>query len=141
MEGNKDEAMKCITIANNSLSIGDYAKALRFAEKSIRLYPTSQGEQLIQLIKKKSNGSSTSNTQPTSRSATSQTQSSTPEPAQERKYTAEQVRAVKTILACGKNYYKVLSVERTATDAEIKKAYRKVALLACLKSIVLIERC
>ncbi|GAN08732.1 DnaJ homolog subfamily B member 14-like [Mucor ambiguus] len=131
MESNKDEALKCLSIAKSSLEKGDYAKALRFTEKSIRLFPTAQGEQLLSLVNKKSsepNKSSYTTSSAKATSTPSRQQSSTPEPAQERKYTAEQVKAVKTILACGRDYYKVLSVERTATDVQIKKAYRKQAL-------------
>jgi DnaJ family protein B protein 12 len=133
MESNKDEALKCLSIAKKSLELGDYAKALRFTEKSIRLFPTHQGEQLLILVKNKS----AEPKKPSSTRPAASTPSSTPsrpsDPApQDRKYTTEQLRAVKTILACGKDYYKVLSVERTATDIQIKKAYRKVSYLETL---------
>lgn len=131
MESNKDEALKCLTIAKNALSLGDYAKALRFTEKSIRLFPTTQGEQLLSLVKKQSaeppkKPASSSPTASASSSTSTQRRQTAEPPVSERKYTTEQLRAVKTILACGKDYYKVLSVERSASDAQIKKAYRKV---------------
>lgn len=140
MESNKDEALKCLSIAKKSLELGDYAKAFRFTEKSIRLFPTPQGDQLLTLVKTKSaeppNKASPSSSTTTSRSSPSSSttsRSTVPtDTAQDRKYTTEQVRAVKTILACGKDYYKVLSVERTATDAQIKKAYRKVSVIIIL---------
>lgn len=133
MESNKDEALKCLTIAKNALSLGDYAKALRFTEKSIRLFPTTQGEQLLSLVKKQSaeppkKPASSSPTASASSSTSTQRRQTAEPPVTERKYTTEQLRAVKTILACGKDYYKVLSVERSASDAQIKKAYRKQAL-------------
>ncbi|GMM35038.1 type I HSP40 co-chaperone [Saccharomycopsis crataegensis] len=43
-------------------------------------------------------------------------------------YTKEQEVIVKRILSNKGNFYKVLSVEKTSTDGEIKKAYRKLAL-------------
>ncbi|KAI8085999.1 DnaJ domain-containing protein, partial [Halteromyces radiatus] len=46
----------------------------------------------------------------------------------EKKYTPEQIKAVKAILACGTDYYKVLSLDKKCTEVEIKKSYRKLAL-------------
>jgi hypothetical protein len=115
MESNKDEAHKCISIAQSSLAAGDFKKALKFAEKSIRLFPTGQGEQLLKTIQVKSKA------RPSTTQKTTQ-----PKAEPDRKHTPEQSKAVKSILACGQDYYKVLSVERTATDIQIKKAYRKV---------------
>lgn len=128
MESNKDEALKCLTIARKAMELGDYAKAVRFTEKSIRLFPTGQGEQLLSIVQKKNAEPRKPTAAPTS-STTTPKPHRAPEPVQERKYTTEQVRAVKTILACGNDYYKILSVEKSATDAQIKKAYRKVCFL------------
>lgn len=128
MESNKDEALKCLTIAKKSLELGDYSKALRFTEKSIRLFPTSQGEQLLSIVQKKNAEPRKPTASAPTTTKTSAKRQTTPEPVQERKYTVEQLRAVKTMLAYGKDYYKILSVDKSATDAEIKKAYRKVSL-------------
>ncbi|KAJ5699178.1 J domain-containing protein [Penicillium malachiteum] len=49
---------------------------------------------------------------------------------QDRKYTPEQKAAVIRIRKCTATaFYEILSVERAATDSEIKKAYRKQSLL------------
>lgn len=49
---------------------------------------------------------------------------------QDRKYTIEQKTAVIRIRKCSPTaFYEILSVEKTATDSEIKKAYRKLSLL------------
>lgn len=44
MEGNRDEAEKCINIATKSLEAGDKEKALRFLNKAEKLYPTDKAK-------------------------------------------------------------------------------------------------
>ncbi|KAI8982633.1 DnaJ domain-containing protein [Pilobolus umbonatus] len=114
MESNKDDAIKCFSLAKKAMETQQYETAIRLTKKSIRLYPTSQAELLLKTLE----NNKTDKTQ----------HKKTSEPVNDRKYTAEQVKAVKAILGCGRDYYRVLSIERTATDAEIKKAYRKQAL-------------
>ncbi|KAL4785716.1 hypothetical protein BJX76DRAFT_323421 [Aspergillus varians] len=49
---------------------------------------------------------------------------------QDRKYTTDQKAAVIRIRKCNATaFYEILSVEKTATDGEIKKAYRKLSLV------------
>jgi len=49
-----------------------------------------------------------------------------PEPSS-KDYTPEQVEAVKKIKQC-KDYYEILGCSKEATDSDLKKAYRKLAL-------------
>lgn len=42
MEGNRDEAEKCIKIATKALESGDKQKALKFLSKAEKLYPTER---------------------------------------------------------------------------------------------------
>lgn len=44
MESNRDESVKCLKIGRDSLVKMDYDKALKFANKSQKLYPSQQAE-------------------------------------------------------------------------------------------------
>lgn len=49
---------------------------------------------------------------------------------QDRKYTPEQKAAVLRIRKCSATaFYEILAIEKSASDSEIKKAYRKQSLL------------
>lgn len=47
MEGNRDEAEKCIHIATIALEDGDKEKALRFLNKAEKLYPTDKAKSKV----------------------------------------------------------------------------------------------
>lgn len=44
MEGNRDEAEKCINIATKAFEVGDKEKALKFLNKAEKLYPTDRAK-------------------------------------------------------------------------------------------------
>ena len=44
MEGNRDEAEKCIRIATKALEAGDKDKAIKFLSKAEKLYPTDKAK-------------------------------------------------------------------------------------------------
>ncbi|KAI8061195.1 hypothetical protein BC940DRAFT_350098 [Gongronella butleri] len=125
MEVNKDEAERCIGIAQAHLAKGNHAGAVKFVEKSLRLYPTDKAKQMLKSLESKPQPAKKHPHTPSARSTAPATP--TPPPV-EKKHTPEQAKAVKTILACGHDYYKVLSVQKTCSDTEIKKSYRKLAL-------------
>lgn len=44
MEGNRDEAEKCIKIASKAIEAGDKEKALKFLHKAEKLFPTDRAK-------------------------------------------------------------------------------------------------
>ncbi|XP_013863218.1 dnaJ homolog subfamily B member 14 [Austrofundulus limnaeus] len=134
MEGNRDEAEKCIKIATKALEAGDKEKALKFLNKAEKLYPTDRAKVLLDALTK--NGSSASNgahcRKPSEHSETTGTKTGrqnqeTGGSDSAKGFTPDQVEGVQRIKRC-KDYYEVLSVNKEANDEELKKAYRKLAL-------------
>ncbi|KAJ2498598.1 Chaperone protein dnaJ [Coemansia sp. RSA 1972] len=137
---NRDEAERALAIAQLKWQSGDHAGGLRIARKSHALYPTELSGRLVEQYSKEC----VSDEKPAVSTGTSSMPSSsgTPQAASQkeglrnrkadsdtqRTYTKEQLSAVKKVMKIKDDYYKVLAIERTATEAEVKKAYRKSAL-------------
>lgn len=144
MEVNKDEALRCLEIARRHLIASNFVHARKFGNKSLSLFPTSVATEFLAQVDRLEAASTPSSTRsspsPSTFSATGTSSSSTrsnvpPQRAKstpvdhkpvERDYTSEQAAAVRTIRSSGGDFYKVLGVNKDATELEIKKAYRKV---------------
>jgi DnaJ family protein B protein 12 len=73
MEVNKEEAIRCLSIAQRHRSSSNLASALRFAKKSVSLYTTPEGEALVTIIEREisvSESTSTSTSAGTSGAST-----------------------------------------------------------------------
>ena len=54
MEGNKDDALKCLRIGKQAMEVGDRSRALKFISKARRLDPTLLVDDLLSEIEKES---------------------------------------------------------------------------------------
>lgn len=150
MEGNKDEAVRCLAIAQKHYNADNIPSARKFCLKAIALYETPEATKLLAAINKAAASSSSSaGGGGASASAGSQTEEH-PSAAglkhrqqskttgngtaggmggEKRDYTQEQVSIVKRVRSCKvTEYYEILAVNKECEDTEIKKAYRKVSI-------------
>jgi len=148
MEGNKDEALRCLAIAQKHFDAGNLPSARKFCLKSISLFEAPQATKLLASINK-AESSSSSQTRSGGSSSTSQAEghpsaagikSRHPQPnangtaggmgGGKRDFTPEQRAVVQRVRSCkATDYYEILGVKKNCDDAEIKKAYRKVISL------------
>ncbi|KAF8906270.1 hypothetical protein CPB84DRAFT_1705059 [Gymnopilus junonius] len=150
MEGNKDEALRCLGIARRHLDSENYTSARKFCLKSIALFETPEATKLLALVNKaasaseqKENGgpSSASNSTTEEHPSAAGIKHRYTQPkangngtaggmgGEKREYTPEQANLVKRVRSCKvTEYYEILSVKKDCEDGEIKKAYRKLAL-------------
>jgi DnaJ homolog subfamily B member 12 len=151
MESNKDEALRCLNIAQRHRDTGNLPSARKFCQKSITLFSTPEAEKLLDSIDRAdsssrpeastSNGngnakpfSSSTETNPSAagakhRHTTSSANAGTAggSGGEKREYTPEQHSIVKRVRACKvTEYYEILSVKRDCEEGDVKKAYRKV---------------
>ncbi|CAG0886968.1 unnamed protein product [Cyprideis torosa] len=144
MDSNRDEADKCLELAVRLIRQGNLEKALKFIHKSQRLFPTGRAsvleERVQSLIEEKENmrnGEGDTGSQdaddgytsiPSEHDGMSNGQAEGAKGDESHgKYTPEQKAAVDVVLS-KKCFYDVLQVSKEATEIELKKSYRKLAL-------------
>lgn len=148
MESNKDEAIRCLAIAQKHRDAGNIPSAKKFCQKSINLFSTPEASKLLDLINSAESASDFSSTTSSANGAASGTETH-PSAAgakhrhtasapgngtaggsgEKRDFTPEQHAVVKRVRACKvTEYYEILSVKRGCEEVEIKKAYKKVGL-------------
>lgn len=134
-----------------ALRDGQYARATKFLNKSLQLYPLPGVEALLAHAQQKQqqaeNGGESNTTRNNGASETPRSNSTRPAPsarsasmasessntgADGRTYTEVQVEIVKKVLRAKEGgrgaHYRVLGVQTNATENDLKKAYRKLAL-------------
>lgn len=112
---------------------GEYLKAEKFFDKSLRLFPLpgvrALKEKTIQLQSQPANNGEESSSNKSTGIPSSSSRSNREESSGSNRYTPEQEEGCKKILAAAKkSHYDVLGVSKNASEAEIRKAYRKLAL-------------
>ncbi|XP_069781703.1 dnaJ homolog subfamily B member 14 [Narcine bancroftii] len=131
MEGNRDEAEKCLRIARKAVRDGEQDKALKFLNKAEKLYPSAEAKALIDAITK--NGSVAGHRAESEKPKSMDPVENRAAPEKEQKaevgkaYTSEQLEGVQRIKKCN-NCYEILGTSKDASDEDLKKAYRKLAL-------------
>ncbi|KAF3340656.1 chaperone protein dnaJ 49 [Carex littledalei] len=121
MAGNKDEALRCIKIAESSLESGDKQRALKFVKIAKRLDPTISVDYILSAIE------NPDTSKPIPQRENHHFSKGTHQPETSINYTEEQVRLVHEIRK-NKDYYAILGVEKTSSAEEIKRAYKKLSL-------------
>lgn len=133
MEGNKDESGRCIEIGMTAMRLGSLDKAAKMFEKAQRLFPSKQAEDLLSEVeRRRQQAEHSSADSPSSEEAGSgqarRRRKEASEPQEPQKtFTDEQVTMVNRVIKC-KDFYEVLGVSKESSDAQIKKAYKKLAL-------------
>jgi curved DNA-binding protein CbpA len=127
-----EEAARALELGKKAVDAGQWEKAIKMLEKSIRMRKTVEAETLLTCAKKgqaraQAKTAAPEPVTPNGHGFTAPAASSSPAPADARPFTKEQEEACHVIIR-SKTHYETLSIERTANADEIKKAYRKLAL-------------
>jgi len=147
MEGNKDEALRCLSIAQKHRNARNYTSARKFIQKSLALFATPEAEKLAQIIESEVSASAftegatkatgaekhpsaggTHHRHPNGNASTSgSAEGSSSGSEKKREYTPDQLAVVKRVRTCKvTEYYEILELKKDCEEAEVKKAYRKV---------------
>ncbi|KAI4317583.1 hypothetical protein L6164_025444 [Bauhinia variegata] len=130
MDGNKDEALRCIRLAEEAIVSGNKDRALKFIKIAQRLNQDLSVDELLAMCEKLDSQSTASPSKGDDVGWVEKEQGSVKSDGNlngERSYTHEHVQLIRQIK--GKNdYYAILGVEKTCSVEEIRKAYRKLSL-------------
>lgn len=150
-DANRGEASRCLDIARAAAAMRDFERAVKFADKSVHLYPCDEARKVSAAVKRQQNSSeSSSSGAAPNGSASSSHRNGVPnggaglhsrrqaatnpgraeadaQPSKPDNSTLEQKALVRRIRAM-KDYYEMLGVQKNAGDDDLKRGYKKLAL-------------
>ncbi|XP_068647888.1 chaperone protein dnaJ 49-like [Aristolochia californica] len=144
MDGNKDEALKCLRIGQKALSNGDKTRAVKFLNKARRLDPSLEIKDFISRANEGSADPSLSDSSAPNGVSRGESSSSVPNGSSSprarvssdkssssfsplKAYTDEQISIVRQIKRQN-DYYEILGLEKNCSVDDLRKAYRKLSL-------------
>lgn len=131
MDGNKDEALRSVKLAQTALASGDRQRADKFIRIAQRLDPSLPIVDLLTTTKKfdplNLNGTACEDKIRRGHENLKTPKECVGPSNVDKGYTEENVRVIRDIRK-NKDYYAILGVERTCSLEEIRKAYRRLSL-------------
>lgn len=129
-----EDAQKALNLARKHDANGNKDAALKWARKSVSIYSTPEATTLVSRLETLGTQGtpSTSDKSETKSSETTYTSTTTtktmPNVQGEKKdYTQTQIEVVRRVKRAGGDFYSVLQIDKSATDSDIKKSYKKVS--------------
>ncbi|KAJ8766762.1 hypothetical protein K2173_007829 [Erythroxylum novogranatense] len=132
MDGNKDEALKCVLIAEEAIAADNKERALKFIKIAQRLNREIVVDELLAACERVELGTSASSVgEKGSVNGDERKKAGSARCVDDvnggRSYAEEHVQLVRRINR-NKDYYAILGVEKTCSVEEIRKAYKKLSL-------------
>ncbi|KAL2340388.1 hypothetical protein Fmac_008328 [Flemingia macrophylla] len=138
MDGNKDDALKCLRIGKEALENGDRSRALKFVTKARRLDPTLPVDDLLSAIGADAGDPPPAavSAEPTNppdqpfirrRAGVAAPSSSAGSSSSSATYSEEQISIIREIKR-KRNFYEILGLEKSCTVEDVRKSYRKLSL-------------
>lgn len=127
MDGNKDDASRCLRIAEDAIVSGDKERALKFIKMAKRLNPNISVDELVASCDNLDSVLKNPSLSEKLKTVDGDDKLETRKANEKMKYTEENVELVRNIKR-NNDYYAILGLEKNCSVEEIRKAYRKLSL-------------